>query len=180
MKIGNFLSGTLNATVMCAMTAAAVISVQEARAEEKLAQIEDNDKNCLAKNIFFEARDQETEGRVAVAWVTLNRMESSRYPTTICAVVEQGHRDSNGNPIRNKCQFSWYCDGKSDNIPDNVIAQRAWSDAQLIAEVVLLDWARGKRGPVFGATMYHADYVNPYWSDSYQRVAQIDTHIFYK
>jgi N-acetylmuramoyl-L-alanine amidase len=79
-----------------------------------------------------------------------------------------------------KCQFSWYCDGKSDKIPDNVIAQRAWIDAMIVAEVVLLDWAREKRSPVSAATMYHANYVNPYWASSYNKVTRIDDHIFYQ
>ena len=180
MKIRDFLSGTLNTAVLCAIATTGILGVQEAKANEKLAQIKESDRLCLAKNIFFEARNQETMGKVAVAWVTLNRMESERYPDSVCGVVEQSRKDSNGNPIRNQCHFSWFCDGKSDKIPDNIISQRAWEDSQLIADVVLLDWANGRKGPVYGATMYHADYVDPYWNTSYEKVTQIDSHVFYR
>ncbi len=137
------------------------------------------DMECLQKNIFFEARNQSISGQVAVAWVTLNRMENSKFPDNICAVVYQGQRDANGNMIRNKCQFSWYCDGKSDRILNNAVAQRAWEDARIIAEVVVLDWARGNISPIENATYYHANYVHPRWARSFTEVATIDDHIFY-
>lgn len=137
------------------------------------------DMECLQKNIFFEARNQSIDGQVAVAWVTLNRMENSGFPNNICAVVHQGQRDANGNMIRNKCQFSWYCDGLSDNIPNNAIARRAWEDAGIVAQVVVLDWARGNASPVENATYYHANYVRPRWSRRFTEVATIDDHIFY-
>ena len=135
---------------------------------------------CLAKNIFFEARDQSVAGQVAVAWVTLNRVNNARYPNTICGVVTQGMRDDSGNMLKNKCQFSWYCDGKPDVIAKAEVAQRAWEDAQTIAEVVVLDWIRGQVGTVHGATMYHATYVNPRWANEFKVVMRIDDHIFYR
>lgn len=152
----------------------------EIEAQRALLSISNNDKQCLAQNIFFEARNQDVLGQVAIAWVTLNRVGNSGYPGTICGVVTQANRDSSGNPIRDQCQFSWYCDGKSDAIPNNPVSQRAWEDAQLIAEVVLLDWARGKAGPVGDSIMYHADYVQPYWASSHEVVTQIGDHIFYR
>lgn len=152
----------------------------EVEARRFVADVGEEQLQCLARNIFFEARDQDLAGQVAVAWVTLNRVDAARYPDTICGVVQQARRDSAGNPIRHQCQFSWYCDGLSDRIPNNPIAQRAWEDAQLIAEVVLLDYARGFGSPVEDATMYHADYVNPYWTDDYDQVATIGDHIFYR
>jgi spore germination cell wall hydrolase CwlJ-like protein len=152
----------------------------EVEARRFVADVGEEQLQCLARNIFFEARDQDLAGQVAVAWVTLNRVDAARYPDTICGVVQQAQRDSAGNPIRHQCQFSWYCDGLSDRIPNNPIAQRAWEDAQLIAEVVLLDYARGFGSPVEDATMYHADYVDPYWTDDYDRVATIGDHIFYR
>ena len=179
-KLFNIIAGGINIAALCAMTAVGAFHWQEAQAQHQLSTVTQEDRECLAQNVFFEARNQSTLGQVAVAWVTINRMESTQYPDSICGVVKQGHTDGNGNMIRNKCQFSWYCDGKSDAIPDNVIAQRAWEDAGIVAEVVLLDWARGKFSPVQNSTMYHADYVDPYWSDSYNRVVKIDDHIFYE
>ena len=157
----------VNLAALCGMIGVGAFHYSEAAAQERLATVSEADKECLAQNIFFEARNQSTTGQVAVAWVTINRMEADRYPDTICGVVWQ-HK-----------QFSWTHDGKSDRIPNNAIAQRAWEDAQLVAEVTLLDWARDRTSPVENATMYHADYVSPYWRTSYERVVTIDDHIFY-
>ena len=79
---------------------------------------------CLSKNIYFEARDQVTKGQIAVALVTINRVKSKRFPNTICKVVKQASY-KNGKVVRNRCHFSWFCDGKSDN-PRN---KRAWDNA---------------------------------------------------
>lgn len=170
----------MNAAVIASMAFIGVAQIKEAKAANTLSTITEEDRHCLQQNIFFEARNQSTEGMVAVAWVTLNRLDSSRFPNTICEVVKQGRQDANGNMIRHHCQFSWYCDGKSDRVPNNVVAQRAWEDSGLVAEVVLIDWARGKDSPVERATMYHADYVEPFWSSSYDFVAQVGAHIFYQ
>lgn len=150
------------------------------RAQEQLRHISKEDRYCLAQNIYFEARNQTVEGQVAVAWVTLNRVTSKQYPNTICSVVRQAKLDKQGNPIRHQCQFSWYCDGRSDRISSSAVAQRAWKDAQLIANAILQAWAEGQISPIGDATMYHADYVNPYWSASYTLVHKIDNHIFYE
>ena len=152
----------------------------EIEAQRIVAEIGEAQLQCLAKNIFFEARSEGISGQVAVAWVTLNRVNAENYPDSICGVVHQGRKDASGNMIRNKCQFSWYCDGKGDTIPSNSIAQKAWSNAQMVAHVVLLDWARGRSGTVHGATMYHANYVNPKWTKAYDRVAVVGNHIFYR
>ena len=76
--------------------------------------------SCMADNIYFEARNQGTAGWSAVASVTLNRVQDKRFPNTVCEVVKQGPtRESwkqNGEfyPLKHRCQFSWYCDGKAD------------------------------------------------------------------
>jgi spore germination cell wall hydrolase CwlJ-like protein len=170
----------INVAVIASMVGIGAYSVHEVQAQGIVNTISEEDKICLQQNIFFEARNQSTLGQVAVAWVTINRMESNSYPDTICGVVKQANKDENGNLIKHKCQFSWYCDGKSDKIPDNVIAQKAWEKAGIVAEVVLYDWAKGKMSPVQNSVMYHADYVSPYWSNSYDRVVKIDSHIFYE
>ena len=175
MKLKDVAAGFVNGALVAGMIAVGAINAQEVRAETRLQTISAEDKECLAKNIYFEARSETIEGQVAVAWVTLNRMESSRFPDTLCGVVYQARTDANGNPRRHQCQFSWFCDGKSDRIRN----QREWEDVLLITEVVLLDWARAKESPVQNATYYHADYVNPYWADDYVRIAQVDSHIFY-
>ena len=76
--------------------------------------------SCLSLNIYHEARSESKLGQEAVGLVTMNRVYDGRYPDTVCDVVYQSHVDSKGRPKRNRCQFSWYCDGKSDKIHDIV------------------------------------------------------------
>ena len=79
---------------------------------------------CLAENVYHEARNQPKVGQMAVMSVTLNRVNDPRYPNTICGVTKQGPTRPSWQdetvmiPIKHKCQFSWYCDGKSDRIHD--------------------------------------------------------------
>ena len=132
---------------------------------------------CLAKNIYFEARDQGTASHVAVSLVVLNRVNDKRYPNTICEVIYQGPTYSwkPEFPVRHKCQFSWYCDGKSDK-PKEI---EAWNEALTIASLslghqsYLLDFTEG-------STHYHATHIKPHWADHLTRIAQIEGHIFYR
>lgn len=179
-RVVNVIAGCLNIFLVIAVIIITVAQVNNLAAQEKLATITEEDQMCLAQNIYFEAGNQSVEGQVAVAWVTLNRMEDSSFPDTICDVVKQARRDENGNIIRHKCQFSWYCDGKSDKIPSDVVSQRAWEKAQLISHVVLLDWARANSSPVQNATFYHANYVKPSWARAFDKVAVVGDHIFYE
>lgn len=129
---------------------------------------------CLALNIYHESRGSNLADKVAVADVVINRKKDERYPNTICGVVQQGKLDSNGFPRRNQCQFSWYCDGRSDDPKDG----DRWEEAKLLAYQVLID---GKyRGISEGATHYHATYVMPKWASSFQQVGRIGEHIFYR
>ena len=138
---------------------------------------------CLADNMYFEARNQGTAGITAVSNVVLNRVRSDMYPNTICEVVRQGpHRESwrkNGvyHPVKHRCQFSWYCDGKSDEIPsfDGDIFQLIYEYAELYLrpDVILIDITDG-------ATHYHADYVFPEWRKSKTKTVEIGDHIFYR
>lgn len=145
------------------------IAEQVAIEANKYRQLE-----CLATNIYHEARNDGLTGQRAVAWATLNRVESSKYPNTICEVVYQAELKENGIPYRNKCQFSWFCDGKSDEVTD----QAAWNVAMKIAEDVISVYGK-ETDPTNGAFMYHAHYVTPYWAESYERQVRIDSHIFY-
>jgi len=89
------LAGFINALTLAGIVGVGAYQIQDARAEQIVNSISDEDRYCLQQNIFFEARNQSTLGQAAVAWVTLNRVESTRYPDTICEVVWQ------------KSQFSW-------------------------------------------------------------------------
>ncbi len=122
---------------------------------------------CLALNIYHEARNEPDEGQFAVAHVVLNRIADPRWPETVCKVIRQG-----GERVRHRCQFSWWCDGRSDR-PRNL---RKWRNIKAMAEAVY--WGRSV-DPTGGALWYHADYVSPYWGRILKRGRQIGRHIFY-
>lgn len=166
------LALTLNTLILLAMAVIATHGITQAIAQEQIDQnlraVTPADFHCLQQNIYFEARNQSTLGMVAVAWVTLNRMDDDRWPGNVCKVVWQPR------------QFSWTHDGLSDE-PDlnNTLEAAAWRDAGIVADVVLIEWARGQSGPLQGAVMFHANYSKPGWRHSFNRVAQVDDHIFY-
>ena len=129
---------------------------------------------CMTNNIYFEAALESTAGKLAVAQVTMNRVKSSRYPNTVCTVVKQGRHYENGFPVRDRCQFSWYCDGKLD-IPS---MGKMWGQSREVAVYVLKNTQL--LDITDGATHYHADYIDsPRWASVKDRTMQIDTHIFY-
>ena len=129
------------------------------------------DVNCLAKNIYFEARDQKPKGQIAVALVTINRVKSKRFPNSICKVVEQANR-KNGKLVLHKCHFSWFCDGKSDTPRDKM----SWDISLLIARAMLRN---PMRDFLHGATHYHRIDVDPYWNKKMLKFSTIGDHIFY-
>ena len=137
------------------------------------------DVSCLALNIYHEARGQSIAGQIAVGQVTLNRVKDNRFPNTICEVVMQGpHRASwkgTGEmiPVRHRCQFSWYCDGKSDKIKQRKAYKQIVSLSQILIDQDMIDITSG-------ATHYHAYYVSPAWARSKKRTTKIEDHIFYK
>ena len=122
---------------------------------------------CLATNIYFEARNQITEGKVAVGHVVMNRVAAKAFPNSVCEVVHQG-----GEETLHRCQFSWWCDGKSDAITN----KKAWASAKDIARKVY--WGH-LEDPTSGALWYHADYVSPYWRTAFEQTTQIGSHLFY-
>lgn len=137
----------------------------------------ERDLECLALNSYYESRNQSVAGQIAVAQVVLNRVESPKFPNTICDVIYQGPTYTNwkGNemPVRNRCHFSWWCDGKSD-IPVDVRTYHKILD--MLTELVYSDTI----DITDGSTHYHADYVEPDWSKSFTKTVVIDDHIFYR
>lgn len=123
--------------------------------------------HCLALNIYFEARSEPRAGKLAVGHVVMNRVADKRYPSKICDVVKQG-----GEARRHKCQFSWFCDGLSDN-PRNL---RAWQQSLVLARVIFWGYSED---PTNGALWYHADYARPYWRKLLERGPKIGRHLFY-
>ena len=123
--------------------------------------------DCLALNIYWEARSEPRLGQIAVAAVTLNRVADPGFPDTVCGVVRQGEERG-----RNLCQFSWHCDGLDDR-PRN---PAAWQHAQRLARLAL---AGQLPDPTGGALWFHSDQVHPDWADM-TPIRQIGTHIFYR
>lgn len=120
---------------------------------------------CMATNSYFEARNEPKEGIIAVHNVVLNRVSDERFPDNPCEVIYQRNRRG--------CQFSWYCDGKSDN-PRNI---ELYNELEDLAEEVYI----GIHDDVTnGAQFYHANYVRPRWRHSMQKTRQIGAHIFYR
>jgi spore germination cell wall hydrolase CwlJ-like protein len=131
---------------------------------------------CLALNLYFEARDQPVVGQLAVGFSTMNRVADERYPDTVCEVVKQAKYNAwdMENPIRHRCQYSWFCDGMSDE-PKN-------SKAMLEATILAANIFYGRVTDISdGATHYHASWINaPYWTEQMTTVFTIDDHIFYR
>ena len=124
--------------------------------------------HCLALNIYHEARGESEQGKHAVGHVVMNRVTDRRFPRSVCQVVRQG-----GERRRNRCQFSWWCDGRSDR-PRN---RTSWDLSIDIAHEII---AGLSSDPTGGALWYHADYVQPYWRKAFKRGPKIGQHIFYQ
>lgn len=123
---------------------------------------------CLALNVYWESRSEPLEDQLAVAFVTLNRVEHEAFPASICEVVRQG-----GEGERHKCQFSWWCDGQ----PDAPTNQQAWSDAMQVARQAL---SGEHRDPTGGALYFHHVSVRPEWARRSLPTATIGQHVFYR
>lgn len=130
--------------------------------------------DCLAENIYFEAGRESKTGQIAVAFVTLNRVKSGRFPDSICGVVKQ--------KINSVCQFSWWCDAKTYHISTNKLLTRTtnslYNDIHELATYFYINHER-LDDPSRGALFYHADYVSPGWTNMI-RTAVIGRHIFYQ
>ena len=122
---------------------------------------------CLALTIYFEARGEPDEGKLAVGHVVMNRASHPKFPGEVCKVVRQG------GAKRFRCQFTWWCDGRSDRPRD----WSAWQQSQALA---LKIFQQAAPDPTEGALWYHADYVRPSWQDKLNPGPKIGRHIFYK
>jgi len=121
----------------------------------------DEQANCLATAVYFEARGETLEGQLAVADVVMNRAASGKYPTTWCEVVKQ------------PWQFSFVQHGQFPAIRDG----DAWAKAQGVARLAMADVMRSVPNDVL---WYHADYVAPSWGSRLTEVEKIGVHIFYR
>lgn len=138
-----------------------VVTTKELTAHDK-KQME-----CLTRNIYWESAQEPWEGKVAVAQVTMNRLEKGSHGSDICAVVYQ-RTLYNGLTV---CQFSWTCEGKKNFIPNNEF----WDQAREVAHMVYVDQFRLKE--LEKALFFHAAHINPRWQ--LRKIKRIGNHIFY-
>jgi len=118
---------------------------------------------CLTQTIYFESRGEPIAGQLAVGLVTINRKNSDLFPDTICGVIRQR------TPV---CQYSWYCDGKSDTVPANKEGKLARALAVGLLTSNVEDITKG-------ALFFHADYINPGWTNL-EKTIEIGAHVFYR
>ncbi len=126
---------------------------------------------CLALNDYWEARSEVTSGRIAVARVVLNRAMDPRFPSNVCDVIKQ----TKVAGVSNRCQFSWYCDEKDNDVADS----KEWRDSIKIAAAVLQKDS-AIPDPTGGALWYHADFLRPAWAAGFESTTIIGTHVFYR
>lgn len=156
-----------------------------------------NEIYCLAANSYFEARGEPFDGKIAVAQVVMNRVKSKDYPNSVCEVITEGpHRESwktRGKelpkeerqyyPIKNRCQFSWYCDGYSDKIPIkrkdgniNTVIENMWKDSVYAA---ILVYNNRTKNLVGNSEFYYAhEKVTPDWAEEMDEYVTIEGHRF--
>lgn len=131
----------------------------------QLTQESQTQVKCLADNIYHEAGFEPEDGKVAVALVTMNRLQDPRFPKDICSVVKQR--------VRSTCQFSWFCQHKIPTKNESVYEEALQTALRVFANYETTPDITN------GALFYHADYVNPRWR-GLEKTTVIGRHIFYK
>ncbi len=149
---------------------AATSPLSDTEGQQQISAFLSNDRQfqCLAEGVYFEARGEPRRGQVAVAQVIMNRVNHDEFPDTICGVVYQNQH------WRNRCQFSFACDG----IPERITERAAWEVAEDVSRQVLE--GRDLIDTVKESTHYHATYVRPRWAPRMIRLDRVGLHIFYK
>ena len=138
---------------------------EQIRARRRAEELE-----CLAENVYFEARGEPLRGQYAVAEVTMNRTLAPNFPHTICAVVHEARWDPGHH--RQVADFSWTELGALS--PEG---GPAWKQAMTVATAVYDD----QHEPLVpGALFYHASSVRPDWARGRRPLATIGNHIFYR
>lgn len=121
---------------------------------------------CLARTIYWEAKGVPGHDMESVANVVMNRLADESFPNTLCEVVKQGSEQS-------PCQFSWWCDGK----PDEIVEGDAYEVAREVARQALNQELPDHTG---GALYFHDRTVHPPWANVFLLTAETDNFIFYR
>jgi spore germination cell wall hydrolase CwlJ-like protein len=148
-------------------TPSETITKKEAQAVDPVGEEPLDDAiTCLSRTIYWEAKTEGAEGMEAIANVVMNRLGHKGFPNTICKVVKQGHE-------RGSCQFSWWCDGHSDDAEE----EEPYALAKEISRKALNRQLPDRTG---GAMYFHQRKVSPSWSEEYIKTVEIGQHVFYK
>ncbi|QXI40731.1 cell wall hydrolase [Pseudomonas xantholysinigenes] len=126
----------------------------------------DDSITCLARTLYWEAKGADAQDMSAVASVVLNRLGHEGFPDSICAVVKQGVESKS-------CQFSWWCDGR----PDQVEEAERYAVAKEIARKAL---NQQLKDPTGGALYFHDRSVHPDWAKAYRKTAETTHFLFYR
>ena len=192
------MQGTLEFVLQTAR--AVMASLAMSYEVETGVSVNEDELKCMAENIYFEGRAEPMVGKVAIGKVVMNRIEDTRFPNSICGVVKQGpvreswktkkdptlaKKDRKYYPIKNRCQFSWWCDGQKDIIwatymNGEVIESNmtAWRDS---INVALWLMSGELKDPTHGAVFYYnPNIANPSWGAIYKETAMIGNHRFMK
>lgn len=144
-----------------------IITKSEAQAVDPAGEEPLDDAiTCLARSIYWEAKNEGAAGMEAVASVVMNRLRHKGFPNTICGVVMQGREEG-------ACQFSWWCDGRSDDAQEETHYAIAKEIARKALNRQLVD-------RTLGAMYFHQQKISPNWSAEYLKTVQIGEHVFYK
>ena len=140
---------------------------------------------CLAENIYYEARNEDIQGQFAVASVTLNRVNDSRFPSTICEVVKQSAVSRISKRL--VCAFSWYCenDKKGREIPvrnkDGSVNQHVVDQFQVASIIAITVLSGDVKDNTHGATYFHNPFTShPSWRNEFIKTMRLGNHDFYK
>ena len=192
------MQGTLEFVLQTAR--AVMASLAMSYEVETGVSVNEAELKCMAENIYFEGRAEPMVGKDAIGKVVMNRIEDTRFPNSICGVVKQGpvreswktkkdpnlaDKDRKYYPIKNRCQFSWWCDGQKDIIwatymNGEVIESNmtAWRDS---INVALWLMSGELKDPTHGAVFYYnPNIANPSWGAIYKETAMIGNHRFMK
>ena len=155
-----------------------LVFAQNELSDDNIASIEDTititsvpskQIECLARNMYFEAKNEPDEGIKAVGFVTMNRVADSSFPKTICEVVHQ--------KTNKTCQFSWVCLPKKHLVIKDI---DAYNRIYEMAKVIAMGHENNKLyDPSRGSLFFHATYVSPSWRAKLKRKVKIGGHIFY-
>lgn len=162
-NIKQIIAGIVTASLLIALPSVSQ-EISDTVIKQEINEDFNKQLSCLTKNIYFEAATESYEGKLAVAQVTINRVNDSKFPSTICGVVYQRTLGT--------CQFSWTC---VKNLAIN--NKYAWEESEIVARKALTEPVLHDKIARTNAQFYHALYVNPNWSGKV--VAKIGNHVFY-